>query len=387
MRGKLRSHAGVYLRENGPVAGGQQGPHHSPTRRTKKSERAAVGRTTMKHFRNTATEELQELSMAVSGFPNEQGAVLSAPCEKAQRPEFETSAIAASVDELLMPFSASPAAPVYAAPCLERATQPGAQDALQGALPAPHATTSSLLIHAAQPAVLPPPPPQFFLNYTVPQGQPECSTDHTPVELQDWSQASVASPHLGPLDGMECFFNPTRKEKPPTQEAHSPCSESHDDAPGLEIERVLRKRTAEDAGFEVIRSPCDDGMRGGAVPVSPLSPSPRRRIRRYSTSTASGFCHICARSARVVQLAQCRNVQFGLCRKTVCFKCFGEQNWDWQEVIARPGEFWCSHCLSICPKNAQCRTYRRTNERRRQESIKQRRLIENALSAVGEGGR
>lgn len=112
----------------------------------------------------------------------------------------------------------------------------------------------------------------------------------------------------------------------------------------------------------------------GAIPLSSDLPATIPKIRRYSTSTASKFCHICARSAKLVQLVTCRNVRFGLCRKTICYKCFTEQDWNWELALARPNDFWCSHCLSVCPRNAQCRTYERTNERRRQEGVKKRQL-------------
>lgn len=114
--------------------------------------------------------------------------------------------------------------------------------------------------------------------------------------------------------------------------------------------------------------------RPGAIPFNNTSPVTLPKIRRYSTSTASKFCHICARSAKLVSLVTCRNVRFGLCRKTICYKCFTEQGWNWELALERPNDFWCSHCLSVCPRNAQCRTYERTNERRRQEGVKKRQL-------------
>lgn len=112
--------------------------------------------------------------------------------------------------------------------------------------------------------------------------------------------------------------------------------------------------------------PVPKQQRTHILPVQP------QRMRRYSASSASGFCHICARSARVVRLAKCANVEFGLCRKTVCNRCFREQNWNWELAMKKPDTFWCSHCLSVCPPNAQCQTYQKTNERRRQQCIQKR---------------
>lgn len=125
-------------------------------------------------------------------------------------------------------------------------------------------------------------------------------------------------------------------------------------------------------------------VRPGAIPFSTTSPMTMPKIRRYSTSTASKFCHICARSAKLVSLVTCRNVRFGLCRKTICYKCFTEQGWNWDMAVERPNDFWCSHCLSVCPRNAQCRTYERTNERRRQEGVKKRQLRKAQKGALCE---
>lgn len=119
-------------------------------------------------------------------------------------------------------------------------------------------------------------------------------------------------------------------------------------------------------GHEISPIPVPKQQRTHILPVQP------QRMRRYSASSASGFCHICARSARVVRLAKCANVEFGLCRKTVCNRCFREQNWNWELAMKKPDTFWCSHCLSVCPPNAQCRTYQKTNERRRQQCIQKR---------------
>jgi hypothetical protein len=108
------------------------------------------------------------------------------------------------------------------------------------------------------------------------------------------------------------------------------------------------------------------------------------KVRRYSQAKPSRFCHICARSADIVDLAPCRNVKYGVCRKSVCAKCFDENNWDWRRALATPSSFACPHCTKTCPLNAQCRTYGRTNERRRIVSMEKRKVIEDALAEGGD---
>lgn len=110
------------------------------------------------------------------------------------------------------------------------------------------------------------------------------------------------------------------------------------------------------------------------------------KIRRYSQATPSRFCHVCARSSDIVELMPCKNVKFGVCRKAVCEKCFSEQGWDWASAVSDPESFSCCHCTKTCPKNAQCSTYRRTNERRRLTCQTKRLLIEDALATGGDIG-
>jgi hypothetical protein len=89
---------------------------------------------------------------------------------------------------------------------------------------------------------------------------------------------------------------------------------------------------------------------------------------------------VCARSGVIVDLVACKNVKFGICRKTVCMKCFRDKGWDWGVATAHVDAFTCCHCAGVCPSNAQCRTYRRTNERRRKACVKRRRIIEVAVA-------
>lgn len=130
--------------------------------------------------------------------------------------------------------------------------------------------------------------------------------------------------------------------------------------------------------------PPPDWLGHGEHKQSKSISSIRPKIRRYSRATPSRFCHICARSNDIVALVPCRNVHFGVCRKTVCLKCFQDQGWDWNEANANPSLFSCSHCMKCCPPNAQCRTYQRTNERRRQICMKKRLVIEAALANGGD---
>lgn len=108
------------------------------------------------------------------------------------------------------------------------------------------------------------------------------------------------------------------------------------------------------------------------------------RVRRYTRAKPSKFCHVCARSGDSVQLLACKNVKYGVCRKAVCQKCFGEQGRDWAAAQSRPEEFSCCHCRRDCPENAQCRTYQRTNERRRNRCMKKRMMIEDTLANGGD---
>lgn len=124
----------------------------------------------------------------------------------------------------------------------------------------------------------------------------------------------------------------------------------------------------------------------GVAAGSVVKPTAKRtpRVRRYSRAKPSKFCHVCARSGDIMELAPCKNVQFGVCRKAVCEKCFGEQGWDWVAAKEQPDGFSCCHCRRDCPANAQCRTYQKTNERRRVTCMKKRMLVEDTLANGGD---
>lgn len=117
-----------------------------------------------------------------------------------------------------------------------------------------------------------------------------------------------------------------------------------------------------------------------------LKPMVKRtpRIRRYARAKPSRFCHVCARPAQSSELLACKNVSFGVCRKAVCQRCFEEQGWNWSQSKEHPSSFSCCHCRRDCPSNAQCRTYQRTNERRRVTCMRKRMLVEDALANGGD---
>jgi arginyl-tRNA--protein-N-Asp/Glu arginylyltransferase len=118
--------------------------------------------------------------------------------------------------------------------------------------------------------------------------------------------------------------------------------------------------------------------------IGKSGPGKRTKVRRYSQAKPSKFCHVCARSADIVELVPCRNVKYGVCRKSVCRKCFVENGWNWSGAVEYPGSFACMHCTKTCPRNAQCQTYGRTNERRRIVAMEKRKLIEDALAEGGD---
>ncbi|KAA8493543.1 hypothetical protein FVE85_4680 [Porphyridium purpureum] len=79
----------------------------------------------------------------------------------------------------------------------------------------------------------------------------------------------------------------------------------------------------------------------------------------------SRFCHICTKSAKVVRQAVCYNVQTGSCRKVICEKCFAENGWDFELATAPDNEWYCCHCMRICPTRAQCNVYKKNTQRTR----------------------
>lgn len=108
------------------------------------------------------------------------------------------------------------------------------------------------------------------------------------------------------------------------------------------------------------------------------------RVRRYTRAKPSKFCHVCARSGDNMELLACKNVKYGVCRKSVCQRCFGVHAWDWVTAKSNPEEFSCCHCRRDCPESAQCRIYQKTNERRRNTSMRKRIMIEDTLANDGD---
>lgn len=115
--------------------------------------------------------------------------------------------------------------------------------------------------------------------------------------------------------------------------------------------------------------------------LAPEAPISKRRAlpRCYPMAKSSRFCHVCARSGSVITLVACRNLKYGMCRKAVCEKCFLENGWNLDDTVTNPQDFICCHCQKACPAKAQCRTYARTNERRRKSGAEKRKRIEEAL--------
>lgn len=86
---------------------------------------------------------------------------------------------------------------------------------------------------------------------------------------------------------------------------------------------------------------------------------------------ASRHCHICCRPARAAEPhIVCGNLAAGVCRKSICQRCFADVPWTGKVSAAEAGAqgaAWrCPHCAETCPDRAQCFVYRRTSERRRQ---------------------
>lgn len=102
--------------------------------------------------------------------------------------------------------------------------------------------------------------------------------------------------------------------------------------------------------------------------------------------SASRFCHVCTRSANAVNVATCRNLATGRCRKVICEKCANDYGWqDVLDVIANPplGLAWtCVHCRQCCPPRAQCATYQRINEQRRLRAREKREESASVSSTV-----
>ncbi|KAA8496582.1 hypothetical protein FVE85_0311 [Porphyridium purpureum] len=91
--------------------------------------------------------------------------------------------------------------------------------------------------------------------------------------------------------------------------------------------------------------------------------------RNASDREPSRFCHICQRKQGVVKHIVCCNISQGSCRKVVCELCFEDNDWDFEAALAQRTSWACPHCLGLCPPRAQCKTYERTNDRRRNGTL------------------
>lgn len=97
-----------------------------------------------------------------------------------------------------------------------------------------------------------------------------------------------------------------------------------------------------------------------------------RRQRRYTQATPSKFCHICQKSDKATVHAVCSNIHEGLCRKVICKGCCVQYGWDWMSANAAGTAWQCPHCMQTCPNRAQCKTYQKTNIRRKIGAMKRR---------------
>jgi hypothetical protein len=95
-----------------------------------------------------------------------------------------------------------------------------------------------------------------------------------------------------------------------------------------------------------------------------------------SNASASKYCHVCTRSANAVEMAYCKNIARGTCRKIICCKCALEFQWpDVTSAIndrAIAAQWECVHCRNVCPPKAQCNTYGRINLQRRERGKRKR---------------
>lgn len=121
-------------------------------------------------------------------------------------------------------------------------------------------------------------------------------------------------------------------------------------------------------------------------------PPPDSAKKKRKVTKPSKFCHVCVRSCDQVSMVPCVNVAIGNCRKNICKRCFEKHGIAHEWVTATknldlihrihtrdleriPDGAWaCLHCRKMCPPNAQCTIYQRTN-RRRHESLQQRRKM------------
>lgn len=95
-----------------------------------------------------------------------------------------------------------------------------------------------------------------------------------------------------------------------------------------------------------------------------------RSRRRFHGATPSNFCHVCQKMQKGSAHVVCSNIELGICRKVVCKRCCAEYGLDYGNRAA--ADFVCPHCRSSCPPRSQCYVYEKTNERRRNGTLKKR---------------
>lgn len=105
--------------------------------------------------------------------------------------------------------------------------------------------------------------------------------------------------------------------------------------------------------------------------LKPLKP---RKKATFDSPTPSNYCHICSRTpSRGIRLAVCASLKEGLCRKVICEKCFTYYDFGctFEQALVPETVFKCTHCQSICPERAQCRTYQNVNKKLRLKRLRQ----------------
>jgi len=179
--------------------------------------------------------------------------------------------------------------------------------------------------------------------------------------------------------------------------------------------RRRRRRRARRRGARRAAGQTPPAGRRGAPPPPPppggadedVAAAAAPKIRQHKNAAPSRYCHVCARATGSATAAAaaaalgaadaaaaapstttfvtCKNIVYGVCRKTTCAACFVAHGWDWAAAGGAAG-YVCTHCRKACPPGASCATYARTNRRRRAVGVERRRAIEAALASGGDVG-
>lgn len=84
-----------------------------------------------------------------------------------------------------------------------------------------------------------------------------------------------------------------------------------------------------------------------------------------TTFAPSKYCHICGRYAEKAS-ALCSKFEDKNCKKRICVFC------DRKHKLDMDNQKLCPHCRSVCPENARCKVYAKSNaNRRKRENAKQ----------------